>query len=258
MGYPVPENELERLHTLRGYEILDSHPEDRFDDLTKLAASICETPISLISLVDEQRQWFKSKIGLEICETRREDAFCAHAIMSEDLLIVPDAWADPRFEANPLVRGEPYIRFYAGAPLVAPNGHVLGALCVIDRVPRQLTQRQLSSLGILSRQVMAQVSLGKSLQDLKVALVAREQLESDMEKLIADLQDAKATISTLRGLVPVCAWCKRVRNDKGYWDQVEAFITDTTGALTTGALCPDCLQKHFGHHPPGENAEGSH
>jgi GAF domain-containing protein len=192
MSYPIPENEAERVNTLRGYGILDTHPEDRFDDLTRLAASICGTPISLISLVDEDRQWFKSKTGLEVCQTPREDAFCAQAIMSPELLVVPDASQDPRFATNPLVLGEPHIRFYTGAPLTAPNGHHLGALCVIDRVPRQLSPDQLESLRILSRQVMAQVILGKNLHDLRTALKVREDLEQDIQKLIRDFQEAKA------------------------------------------------------------------
>jgi GAF domain-containing protein len=186
VSYPIPENEAERLNTLRGYEILDTHPEDRFDDLTRLAALICGTPISLISLVDEDRQWFKSKTGLEVCQTPREDAFCAHAIMSPELLLVPDASQDPRFATNPLVLGELHVRFYAGAPLTAPNGHHLGALCVIDRVPRQLSREQQESLRILSRQVMAQVILGKNLHDLRAALKARKNMEQDIQKLIQD------------------------------------------------------------------------
>lgn len=186
MNYPIPENEAERLNTLRGYGILDTHPEDRFDDLTRLATLICGTPISLISLVDEDRQWFKSKIGVEMCQTSREEAFCAHAIMSPELLLVPDASQDPRFATNPLVLGELHVRFYAGAPLTAPNGHHLGALCVIDRVPRQLSREQLESLRILSRQVMAQVILGKNLYDLTTALKAKEDLEQDIQKLIQD------------------------------------------------------------------------
>jgi GAF domain-containing protein len=186
VSYPIPENEAERLNTLRGYGILDTHPEDRFDDLTRLATLICGTPISLISLVDEDRQWFKSKTGLEVCQTPREEAFCAHAIMSPELLLVPDASQDPRFATNPLVLGELHIRFYAGAPLTAPNGHHLGALCVIDRVPRQLSREQLESLRILSRQVMAQVILGKNLHDLRTALKAKEDLEQDIQKLIQD------------------------------------------------------------------------
>ena len=246
MSYPIPENEAERLNTLRGYAILDTHPEDRFDDLTRLAASICGTPISLISLVDEHRQWFKSKIGLEACQTPREDAFCAHAITSQELFVVPDASHDPRFATSPLVLGEPHIRFYAGAPLAAPNGHNLGALCVIDRVPRQLNCEQLESLRILSRQVMAQVILGKNLQDLRTALETREDLEQDMRKLIQYFQEARAMINTLKGLLPVCAWCKKVRDDQGYWEQVEAYITKFTGVDTTGCICPECLQKYFG------------
>jgi CheY-like chemotaxis protein len=198
----MPENEAERLHTLRGYGLLDTHPEERFDELTRLAASICGTPISLISLVDENRQWFKSKTGLEVCPTLREDAFCAHAIISPELFVVPDASQDPRFAANPLVRGEGHIRFYAGAPLTAPNGHRLGALCVMDQRPRQLSREQMESLRILSRQVMAQVVLGKNLHDLKAALKAREEIERDREKLIQELHAARATITTLKGPVP--------------------------------------------------------
>jgi len=188
MSYPIPENEVDRLNTLRGYRILDTHPEDCFDDLTWLAALICRTPISFISLVDENRQWFKSKMGFELCHTPRVDAFCAHAIMSSELFVVPDAALDPRFAANPFVLGDPHIRFYAGAPLPAPNGHHLGALCVVDRVPRQLSSEQLEALRILSRQVMAQVILAKNLHDLRTTLKERDDLEQDMEELIQELQ----------------------------------------------------------------------
>jgi GAF domain-containing protein len=247
MSYPVPEKEAERLNTLRGYGILDTRPEDGFDGLTRLAASICGTPIALISLVDEDRQWFKSRIGMEACQTARRDAFCAHTIISPEVFVVLDASQDPRFAANPLVVGELQIRFYAGAPLTAPNGHHLGALCVMDRVPRRLNAEQIESLRILSRQVMAQVILAKNLQDLRTALQARDDLERDLRKVIQDFQEAKVTIQTLKGLIPVCAWCKKVRDDKGFWEQVEAYIASSTGTDTTGAICPECLQKHFGH-----------
>jgi len=242
MSHPIPENDAGRLNTLRGYQILDTHPEDRFDDLTRLAASICRTPVALISLVDEDRQWFKSKFGLEMCQTPRSEAFCANTIMSPELFMVSDASRDPRFSTNPLVLGPPHIRFYAGAPLTAPNGHHLGALCVIDHVPRRLNQEQLESLRILSRQVMAQVVLGRNLHELKTALTAREDLERDMEKLIRDYQEARDAITTLQGLVPICAGCKKVRNDQGYWGQVEAFINNSTGYHTASHLCPECLQ----------------
>ena len=246
MSYPIPAREAERLSTLRGYGILDTHPEERFDDLTRLAASICGTPVAVISLVDQDRQWFKSKIGVEACQTSREDAFCARAIMSPEVFIVPDASKDPRFAGNPLVLGDPQIRFYAGAPLVAPGGHNLGALCVIDRVPRELKPEQLESLRILSRQVMAQVMLGRHLEELRTALKERDALEVDLRKLIADLQSAKAAIHTLKSLLPVCAWCKKVRDDRGYWEQVEQYLTGVTGVDTTSSICPDCLKQHFG------------
>jgi GAF domain-containing protein len=245
MRFPIPEHEAERLNTLRGYGILDTRPEERFDDLTRLAATICGTPISVISLVDEERQWFKSKIGVEVCQTAREHAFCSHAIMSAELFVVPDATQDPRFATNPLVLGEPHIRFYAGAPLAAPNGHNMGALCVIDRVPRQLGREQLEGLRILSRQVMAQVVLGKNLQDLRAALKAREDVEHDMQKLIRDFQDARATIHTLNDLVPICFSCKKVRDDRGYWEHVEAYIASSMGVDTARSICPDCLKKQL-------------
>jgi GAF domain-containing protein len=249
MSHPIPENETERIHTLRGYGILDTRPEERFDDLTRLAASICGTPISVISLVDEDRQWFKSKTGMEVCQTPREVAFCAHAIMSKDLFIVPDASQDPRFAANPLVVGEPHVRFYAAAPLAAPNGHHLGALCVIDRVPRQLSAGQLESLRVLSRQVMAQVILGKNLRDLEAALRQRDELEQDMQEMIRDLQEANTTIRTLKHLVPICYSCKKVRNDRGYWEHVEAYINSSLGVDTTSSICPDCREQRFGETP---------
>jgi len=245
MRFPIPENEAARLNTLRGYGILDTHPEDRFDGLTRLAATICGTPIALISLVDEDRQWFKSKIGIAASQTPREHAFCAYAIMSPDLFVVPDASKDPRFATNPLVLGEPHVRFYAGAPLTAPNGHHLGALCVIDRTPRQLAGYQLEALRILSRQVMAQVILGKNLHDLKAALKARDEVEHDMERLVQDFQEAREMIRTLKGLVPICYSCKKVRDDRGYWESVEAYLASSMGVDTASSICPDCLQKHL-------------
>lgn len=251
---PTPDKETERLSTLKGYAILDTHPEDQFDDLTKLAASICRTPIALVSLVDADRQWFKSKFGLERSQTPREDAFCAHAILCSDVMVVTDASRDPRFATNPLVLGEPHIRLYAGAPLTAPNGHNLGALCVIDKKPRRLNRNQLEALRILSRQVMAQITLGKNLEDLRVALKARDEFENAQQKLIQDLREAKAKINTLEAMIPMCAWCKKVRNDRGYWEQVESYIAKFTGVYTTSSICPECMEKNFGDLPrPGEN-----
>src|SRR6185295_1894172 len=128
-------NEAKRLKVLWQYDVLDTVPEEVFDDLTELAARICEAPISL---VDEDRQWFKAKVGVTIKETSRDISFCGHAIEQDDLFIIPDATKDERFAHNPLVTSDPKIRFYAGAPLITPDGHALGTLCVIDKVPREL------------------------------------------------------------------------------------------------------------------------
>lgn len=157
---PVPAAEGERLSELDSFSILDTLPEQAYDDITYLASQICDTPIALVSFVDADRQWFKSRVGLGMAETPRDEAFCAHAIVDPDeVLVVPDATADPRFVDNPLVAGDPDIRFYAGAPLVTSTGNALGTICVIDRVPRELTPDQRAALEALSRQVMAQLEL---------------------------------------------------------------------------------------------------
>lgn len=142
----VPLNEASRLATLRGLDILDTPPEERFDRLTRLAQHLLNVPIAVVSLVDSNRQWFKSCQGLDASETPRSISFCGHAILDDQLFVIPDALLDPRFADNPLVAGAPYIRFYAGQPLKAINGSRLGTLCVIDRKPHQLTQEERDSL----------------------------------------------------------------------------------------------------------------
>ena len=154
---PTPSDEPDRLAALRRYAVLDTPAEADFDDLTMLASSICETPISLISLLDGGRQWFKSRVGLDVTETARTISFCGHAIVDQALFEVPNASDDPRFFDNPLVLGDPNIRFYAGAPLTTSDGYRLGTLCVIDRIPRNLSEHQRVALEALSRQVVRQL-----------------------------------------------------------------------------------------------------
>jgi len=159
-------DEERRLAALKQYEVLDTQPEQALDDLTSLAAAICGAPIAMISLIDEKRQWFKSKVGLEMAETPRDISFCGHAVQQRELFIVPDATRDDRFADNPLVTGDPNICFYAGAPLVNPDNMALGALCVIDHVPRTLTPAQEKALRVLARQVILYLELRRQMREL--------------------------------------------------------------------------------------------
>ena len=156
---PLPQNEQERLLELRKYDILDTESDVVFDNMVQLASYICKTPIAAISLVDENRQWFKAIFGLNAKETSRDVAFCAHTILEEDSLIIENALNDERFFDNPLVTGDPSIRFYAGVPLVTQRGMHLGTLCVIDTEFRQITQEQLSAIKTLAHSVMAHLEL---------------------------------------------------------------------------------------------------
>jgi len=164
---PIPANEAKRLAVLQRYRILDTAYEALFDEIAAVAAKVCGTPMSAVSLVDAERQWFKARVGLKVAETTRDLAFCAHAIMDPaHLLVVNDATTDERFAANPLVTGDPNIRFYAGAPLVAPDGSAVGTLCVIDSKPRQLSVGQLDVLRQLAAHVIAIFETKQQLTEL--------------------------------------------------------------------------------------------
>ncbi|MCW5203371.1 MAG: GAF domain-containing protein [Candidatus Electrothrix communis] len=240
MTIPIPENELDRIKALNRYNILDTPPEQAFDDITLLASFICETPISLITLLDETRQWFKSKIGVSVPETSREIAFCNHAIMQPDILIIQNTLNDKRFATNPLVTRDPNIRFYAGSQLVTPDGYPLGTLCVIDQKPRNLSQEQRHALEALARQIISQLELRRSSYELT-------QANNSQKKLITELQKALSRIETLEGMIPICAHCKKIRDDQGYWHQVEVYIGQLSAANFdfTHGICPDCMQNFY-------------
>jgi GAF domain-containing protein len=149
LAAPIPTDDRERLQALRALLILDTPPEERFDRVARFAADEFDVPMAFVSLVDEKRQWFKARVGLDTCETDRERSFCGHAILKPEFFVVEDTHADERFADNPLVTGEPHLRFYAGAPLQLPGGERVGTLCLADRRPRTLDAVDLAILGSL-------------------------------------------------------------------------------------------------------------
>ncbi|NNM70017.1 MAG: sensor domain-containing diguanylate cyclase [Gallionella sp.] len=199
MQAALPKNEVARLDALSTYRIMDTLPEQAYDDITQLAAHICKTPIALVSLVDMSRQWFKSKVGLAVGETPRGDAFCAHALLQpEEILMVGDTFNDARFADNRLVVGAPYIRFYAGVPLVTKTGEALGTLCVIDTQPRELDVATKSALCSLARQVMAQLELRKML--FEVQRTEQELNRLNLELTAQTLTDPLTRLNNRRAL----------------------------------------------------------
>jgi GAF domain-containing protein len=183
MKAPLPENEAERLKALYELEILDTEAEKSFDDFTRLACYICKTPVALITLIDSDRQWYKSRIDLPVSETSRDISFCAHAILQPGPFLVPDALQDERFKTNPMVISEPKIRFYAGAPLTT-EGYNIGTLCVIDREPRTLTRGQILALKTLSDQVITLIKLRQEVISLKRDLNEEKEKNKSLQNLV--------------------------------------------------------------------------
>jgi two-component system, NtrC family, sensor kinase len=200
MSTPTPTSSMEaaRVAALNRYAILDTEPEQSFDDLVILASYICKTPMAMISLVDSHRQWFKSKVGVEVHETPREISICTHAIQQSDLFIIPDTLEDPRFKDNPLVVNEPHVRFYAGAPLIDEDGFALGTLCVVDRKPRELDEAQKEALKSLRRLALGQMELRQNLQFLKEALNDRSREEHARELELKRLQEKLVRVLGLK------------------------------------------------------------
>lgn len=203
-----PQNEKKRLEALNSYDVLDTLPEKEYDNLTKIASEICNTPMALITLIDSNRQWFKSHRGIDATETPRELAFCAHAIHNpNEIMVVSDARKDERFHDNPLVTGEPQVVFYAGAPLITPEGHPLGTLCVVDTKSSMLTPVQQETLTALAEQVVSRLELRKTNRELieknKETIRLNHQLSSFSYTLSHDLK------TPLRGIKVLTDWLKQ-------------------------------------------------
>lgn len=218
MQAAFPPNEEERLKALHRLKILDTEPEEAYDDITAIASEIAEAPMAAVTFIDESRQWLKAKVGLDLDETSRDVSFCAHAILNPHrLMVVSDAEQDARFFDNELVTAEDGIRFYAGAPLVTTDGLALGALCVIDTVPRGLSPRQQVALEALSRQVIRLLELREALSEVRI----------------------------LQGLLPICATCKSIQSEDGSWQRMEVFIEEKSEAMFSHGICPQCIAQLY-------------
>ena len=214
---PRPANEAARLAALESYDILDTDREQAYDDFTTLAAQVCGTPIALIGLIDDTRQWFKSKIGLDGDETPRDLTFCGHALADNQMLVVGDALEDRRFHDHPMVLGEPNIRFYAGAPIVNGDGFGLGTLCVIDRVPRTLTSPQRYALAALSRQVMSHL-------ELRRALIALREAEQVKINFVANVShELRTPLTSIRGALALVR-AGQPEVDREAWELLSAAL----------------------------------
>ncbi len=254
---PLPPDETSRLEALRNLRMLDTAPEADFDDVTRLASHICGVPIALVSMVDADRQWFKSRVGLEATETPRDMAFCAHAILQRELFVVPNALEDERFVNNPLVTGEPNIRFYAGMPLITSDGYAFGTLCVIDRVPRQLTHEQQDALRVLARQVVMQSETRQRVIELEHICGAQRETQAalaESEERYRDLFENAHDLIQSVGMDGRFLYVNRAWRDAfGYSDD------ELNGMTMFDVLHPDSLahcQAMFQRVMAGERLDG--
>jgi PAS domain S-box-containing protein len=212
-------DEHTRLQDLRGYEILDTQPEAEFDALTFIASQICAVPIALINLVDEKRVWSKSKIGLEDLEMPRDQSFCKETIKQKDLLVVEDTEKDARFSSLPVVKLDPNYRFYAGAPIISPQGHVLGTICVLDTKPRTLTETQQTVLKELSRLVVSQLEIRRTVRRLKSIVIEKERIE---ERVAESERKLLTIINTVNEGITLS-------DENGFFEVFNPRMVDLTG-----------------------------
>lgn len=221
---PRPLNEEERLAALERYRILDTPTEDPFEDVVALACALVDVPIALVSLVDRERQWFKARRGLDLAETERSTSFCAWVVYEDAPVVVADARLDERVRDMPVTEGEDGIRFYAGFPLRTRDGLVLGSLCAIDTQPRQISAEQTGHLQRLARMTMQQLHSRRAADDLAEAL---------------------ERVRVIGEMVPVCAYCHRIRDDEAFWGTLEQYLETQAGAQVSHGICPTCASKHF-------------
>jgi len=239
----TPQNEQERLTALRTLEILDTNPEPEFDEIVGLASAICEVPMSVISLIDEDRSWLKAHVGIDVREVPRAVAFCTHAIQKPGLFLVEDAREDGRFAGNPTVLGPPHVRFYAGIPLSAPDGHALGTLCVIDSQPKKLTNGQMTALRILGSQVNARLELRVQRKKLEEALRVAEEAQRKA-------RESEARFRTFMDHAPLISFVKNEQGEFLYYNQQFAKAFKVDGDQWLGKTVFDLF--------PEKYAEGYH
>jgi GAF domain-containing protein len=225
---PIPTGEDRRLEALHQFGVLDTPPERTFDDIVLQASALCDAPIGVLSLIDRDRSWVKAAYGLERGELPRDVAFCSHAICQDDPLVVADALLDPRFEDNELVMGEPFVRAYAGAPIVV-GGQRFGTVAVVDLVPRSFDAGDLDSLQALAR-------------------LAGDQFE--LRRKAAELSRTLERLRTLEGMLPVCKECGQIR-DGDSWLPMDHYMAAHTGSLVSHGMCPECMPKYL----PGGDAK---
>ncbi|MER3491554.1 MAG: hybrid sensor histidine kinase/response regulator [Mastigocladus sp. ERB_26_2] len=228
----VPNNEVKRLEALHEYQILDTLPEQVFDDLVFLAAQICQTPIALINFIDAKRQWFKAKVGLSVGEMPREIGFCPVCIEMKDILIVPDTLADERFANSPVVTSEPHVRFYAGVPLFAPEGEAIGTVCVVDCISREITSEQIEALQAISRLVIRQLELRRNLSEL--VAIKKEYKQSQIA-----LQQSESTLRSFYDSAPMMMGVVELRGND------ILHISDNATSAKFFGLTPEAMQNRF-------------
>lgn len=230
--------ERNRLRALNSHEILDTEAEPEFDRLTRLASLSLDVPMALVSLLDSERQWFKSKVGLDVSQTPREWAFCQYTIRQDAPLIVNDARQDSRFADNPLVVGEPHVRFYAGVPLRDEDGFAMGTLCIIDTKAREFSNQEREVLQLLAEQVRQLLANRRRKLQAAAHDFAREQE-------LTKLRDAMRHVSWLSGLLKICSNCRQIKNREGKWQSLEAFIQNNSDASFSHSICRECRDELY-------------